>query len=322
MTVSSPSRRLQVIAVAFAVAALAMAAVAIAVVMTRSSTPDTETTTRTAPEPHGPTVVESRVDAADIVKLDDSTRNKLWSTTSGGIRIDDAALRKSFGLEADDVIVSIAGHELRSTDRDLHRAMFDLTMSLSTPTVVDVDVTRRSGPVLMRWRVSGDLRTAARDFRLSGMPSYGGLGSGTLGPGVGSGGLGSGSASDPFGTLSVDPPDPVLATITKIDDTHFEIPASTRDKLFGDPMTYMTRARVVPAVKNGRPDGFKLYAIRPASVFAALGFNNGDTVRAVNGYELTSADAVDAYTKLKSATSMVFDITRRGREMTISIAVK
>src|SRR4051812_46195192 len=102
MTVSSPSRRLQVIAVAFAVAALAMAGVAIAVVMTRSSTPDTETTTKTEPPPRGPTLVESRVDAADIVKLDDSTRKKLWSTTSGGIRIDDAALRKSFGLEADD----------------------------------------------------------------------------------------------------------------------------------------------------------------------------------------------------------------------------
>ena len=48
---------------------------------------------------------------------------------------------------------------------------------------------------------------------------------------------------------------------------------------------------LIPLVmKNGKPDGLKLYAIRPSSVFARLNFANGDTVHAINGHELTSAD--------------------------------
>jgi general secretion pathway protein C len=43
-------------------------------------------------------------------------------------------------------------------------------------------------------------------------------------------------------------------------------------------------ARVVPAVKNGKPDGFKLYAIRPSSVYSKLGLTNGDTIQSINGF--------------------------------------
>lgn len=334
MTASPPNRRLQIVAVVFAGAALAMAAIAIIVVSTRSSgsagssgsSSETDTASKPDTAPKGPTVVESRVEAGEIVKLDDSTRGKLWSSAGDGIRIDDAALRKSFGLEADDVIVAIAGHEIHRGDRDLHRAMFDITMSLSTPNVVDVDVTRKAGPMLMRWRVSGDLRAAARDFRLASIPAYGGGGSGSSSNSI-YGGLTGTTTTDPFatgglGTYTPDPPDPLVATIKKIDDNHVEMPASTRDKLLADPMTFARGARVVPAMKNGQPDGFKLYAIRPSSMYAAMGFMNGDTLHSVNGYELNSRDTTDAYIKLKTAKSAVFDITRRGRDMTITIDVK
>ena len=72
-------------------------------------------------------------------------------------------------------------------------------------------------------------------------------------------------------------------------------------------------ARVVPSVKNGKPDGFKMYAIKPDSVFSKLGFSNGDTMHAVNGFEMTSADkALEMYTKLKEANSLQVDVSRRG----------
>ena len=70
----------------------------------------------------------------------------------------------------------------------------------------------------------------------------------------------------------------------------------------------------MPSIKNGQPDGMKLYAIRPSSVFARLNFNNGDTVHAINGHDLASADKVlEVYTKLKGANELTFDITRRGK---------
>ena len=42
-------------------------------------------------------------------------------------------------------------------------------------------------------------------------------------------------------------------------------------------------ARMVPAFRDGAPEGLKLYAIRPGSLFHALGLEAGDTLRAVNG---------------------------------------
>jgi general secretion pathway protein C len=82
-------------------------------------------------------------------------------------------------------------------------------------------------------------------------------------------------------------------------------------------------ARVVPAVKNGQPDGFKLYAIRPSSVYAKLGLTNGDTLQAINGFQLTSADkALEVYTKLREATQLEVEITRRGKPMTLKYSIR
>ena len=112
-------------------------------------------------------------------------------------------------------------------------------------------------------------------------------------------------------------------SIKKIDDTHYEIDKSLVDKVIANPMGAAKGARVVPAVKNGKPDGFKLYAIRPSSVYAKLGLANGDTLQAINGFELTSADkALEVYTKLREATSLQVSVTRRGKDMTINYSIR
>ena len=108
----------------------------------------------------------------------------------------------------------------------------------------------------------------------------------------------------------------VKAGIKKIDDTHYEIDKALVDKVLANPMSVAKGARIVPAVKNGKPDGFKLYAIRPSSVYAKIGLTNGDTLSAINGMELTTADkALEVYTKLRDATSLEVSITRRGKPM-------
>ena len=112
-------------------------------------------------------------------------------------------------------------------------------------------------------------------------------------------------------------------SIKKIDDTHYEIDKKLVDQVIANPMGAAKGARVVPAVKNGKPDGFKLYAIRPSSVYAKLGLANGDTLQAINGFELTSADkALEVYTKLREATSLQVQVTRRGKDLTINYTIR
>jgi general secretion pathway protein C len=111
--------------------------------------------------------------------------------------------------------------------------------------------------------------------------------------------------------------------IKKIDDSTYEIDKKLVDQVLANPMAVAKGARVVPAVKNGKPDGFKLYAIRPSSVYAKLGLTNGDTIQAINGFELTTADkALEVYTKLREATSLEMEVTRRGKPVTLKYTIR
>lgn len=110
--------------------------------------------------------------------------------------------------------------------------------------------------------------------------------------------------------------------ITSVDDTHKKVKAALVDKVFANPMGIGKGARVVPAMKDGKAQGFKLYAIRPNSLFAKLGLANGDTVVEVNGFELTSADkALEVYTKLREAKAIELSLIRRGQPLKIYISV-
>jgi general secretion pathway protein C len=115
----------------------------------------------------------------------------------------------------------------------------------------------------------------------------------------------------------------VDAGVKKVDDTTFEIDRSLVDKVLANPSAVARGARVVPSVKNGQPNGFKLYAIRPSSVYAKIGLMNGDTIHAVNGFELTSIDkGLEVYTKVKESTSLSVSVTRRGKPLNLSYSIK
>jgi general secretion pathway protein C len=115
----------------------------------------------------------------------------------------------------------------------------------------------------------------------------------------------------------------VDAGIKKIDDTTYEIDKSLVDKVIANPMAFTRGARVVPAMKNGKPEGIKLYAIRPTSPYAKLGLTNGDTLQSINGFELNSMEkGLEIYGKLREATSLEVEIQRRGKPVTLKYRIR
>ncbi|AFE05079.1 general secretion pathway protein C [Corallococcus coralloides DSM 2259] len=73
------------------------------------------------------------------------------------------------------------------------------------------------------------------------------------------------------------------------------------------------QARVVPAFKDGRPMGFKLFSIREESFYSRLGLRNGDVLQRINGLDLDSPDkALEAFTKLRDARRIELQIERGG----------
>lgn len=115
----------------------------------------------------------------------------------------------------------------------------------------------------------------------------------------------------------------ILAGIRTIDATHREIKRAALDKLLDNPMLLASAARVVPTVRDGKPIGFKVYAIRADSVYGRLGLVNGDTLRSINGRELTSTDAMlDAYTRLHGATRLELVLERSGKPITLVTTIR
>ncbi|HEY4179791.1 MAG TPA: type II secretion system protein GspC [Kofleriaceae bacterium] len=137
--------------------------------------------------------------------------------------------------------------------------------------------------------------------------------------------LGLMGAAPPPTTVAAVTPDPPAdgetdysAGIQKVDDTNFVLDRKMVDEVVANPMAIAKGARVVPSAK-----GFKLYAIRPSSVFAKLGLSNGDTLASINNIDLTSVDkALEAFNKLREASSLELEVTRRGKPVTLKYQIK
>jgi S1-C subfamily serine protease len=282
-----PGSRAPAIAIGCAAAALLTSLIAVVVVVTRS------------PSAPAAALAESSIPASELAKL---RRDAVVAASADGkalgVRVVDAKLRGALGLDEDDVITNLAGRTVE-TAADVHEAM--LGAAKLGVSIVHVDVMRGSEMRRMRWQVAGDLRAASR--RLDDSAS-------------------SSAKPNPSDSGSVAGRDPLLDTIRKVDEFHFIVPRSTVERIVANIDDFAKGARVVPAMKGGLPEGFKVYAVRPTSLFAAIGLQNGDTIRAINGNETTSLDKVmEAYLKVKDAKELALDITRRGRYELISITI-
>jgi general secretion pathway protein C len=113
--------------------------------------------------------------------------------------------------------------------------------------------------------------------------------------------------------------------VRKVSETQYEIDRNMLEKVLSDTNAIARSARVVPSVspKDGKPNGFKLYAIRPDSVYSTIGLQNGDTVSAINGQEINSPEkAFELYAKLRTASGLQISIIRRGQPMTIDYSIR
>ncbi|MBW2465205.1 MAG: hypothetical protein JRH11_26385, partial [Deltaproteobacteria bacterium] len=87
--------------------------------------------------------------------------------------------------------------------------------------------------------------------------------------------------------------------ITRNSDTSFTVARTLVDQLLTNQAELMRTARVIPHEENGRTVGVKLYGIRRNSILGRLGLQNGDLLRTINGYDMSSPDsALEAYSRM------------------------
>jgi general secretion pathway protein C len=127
---------------------------------------------------------------------------------------------------------------------------------------------------------------------------------------------------------------PGLATTTKVtepgwgagikalDANNYDVPRSEVDRAINNLNDIAMQARLVPAFKDGASEGFKLFSIRPDSLYSKIGIQNGDVVTRINGLDMNDpAKALEVYTKLKDAPRIDVDVDRNGTIMRMTYNV-
>lgn len=104
------------------------------------------------------------------------------------------------------------------------------------------------------------------------------------------------------------------AKIEQVDENNYVIGRDEIDKQLANLNGLATQARIVPSFKNGTANGFKLFSIRPGSLYSKIGIQNGDVIRRINGYEINSPEkALEIYSKLKESSKIEIELERRGK---------
>jgi len=114
--------------------------------------------------------------------------------------------------------------------------------------------------------------------------------------------------------VGTDPPSTGLGTgIRAISDSEYEIPRAEIDRTLSNLNEVAMQARIVPAFKDGQAQGFKLFSIRPDSLYTKIGIQNGDVIKRINGNDINSPEkALEIYSRLRDASRIDIEIERNG----------
>jgi general secretion pathway protein C len=114
-----------------------------------------------------------------------------------------------------------------------------------------------------------------------------------------------------------EPPPSGLGTgIKSISDSEYEVPRGEIDKILANLNELSMQARMVLAFKDGQANGFKLFSIRPDSLYTKIGIQNGDVIRRINGNDINSVEkALEVYSRLRDASRIDIDIERNGNNL-------
>lgn len=114
-------------------------------------------------------------------------------------------------------------------------------------------------------------------------------------------------------------PPELQAKIHKKSETEYDVERSAVAEIIKN---YAQLASGLRA-RQTKDGGVKLSGIKSTSILNSLGMKNGDTLRSINGYDMSDQDkALEAYAKLKTAKQLTIQLERDKSPITISIGIK
>ena len=85
----------------------------------------------------------------------------------------------------------------------------------------------------------------------------------------------------------------------------------------------MTDARLLPSMKEGKVEGFRISEVKPAGVFGMVGIKNGDVLLRINDFAIDSPEkAIQSLASLKGQTRLKLDLVREGQPTTFNYDIR
>jgi general secretion pathway protein C len=85
----------------------------------------------------------------------------------------------------------------------------------------------------------------------------------------------------------------------------------------------MTDARLLPSVKDGKVEGFKVSEVKPAGIFGMVGIKNGDIIQRINDFPVDSPEkAIQSFVSLKGQSRIRLNLIRDGQPTTFNYDIR
>lgn len=135
--------------------------------------------------------------------------------------------------------------------------------------------------------------------------------------------ISSARASGKDGALAPGAPSAGSERIKKTADGKFLIDRRELEQTVANINEVFTQARAVPFFQDGKTVGFRVFAIKPGSVFEKIGLQNGDVINRVNGVELTDpTKAISLFTELQNEGHIAVDLQRNKQAKNFSYEIR
>jgi len=116
----------------------------------------------------------------------------------------------------------------------------------------------------------------------------------------------------------------IISKIQKLSPTEFNIDRAVVEKVLENQAELMKSARIVPEKgPDGSVVGIRMFGIRPDTLLGTLGFQNGDRLESINGFNMASPEkALEAYARLRTAPNLNIKVNRRGQPVNMDMHIK
>jgi general secretion pathway protein C len=85
----------------------------------------------------------------------------------------------------------------------------------------------------------------------------------------------------------------------------------------------MTDARLLPSMKDGKVEGFRISEVKPQGIFGTIGIKNGDVLLRINEFPVDSPEkAIQSFASLKGQNRIKLDLIRDGQPTTFNYDIR